>query len=178
MIEVAPNLFVGSDDEHKAKLAEMEAQPWPTAVVIIHACKEPYHRKALGYGGRGAPKDHPEYLVAMRRCEMCLNLVDADDPAYIPQRLIDIAVSGIRDALDKGIKVLIHCNQGHSRAPVLAMMALADELFAVLPFEEAEIAFRMLYPPYDPKNGMRQFAINNWDRYQGKIAVEAAPAIG
>ena len=38
-----------------------------------------YHRQALGYRSRGAPKDHPEYLVARRGNRLILNIVDAND---------------------------------------------------------------------------------------------------
>jgi hypothetical protein len=176
MIEIAPDVMVGSADEYHevaARLAENGIE-----FVVVHAAKEPWHRDALGYTGRAAPKDHPEYLVAVREGELCLNLIDADDPAYIPRALIDHAVRYIRDALDQGLQVLIHCNQGHSRGPVLAMLAVAGEIFGPLSFEEAETAFRLLYPPYDPKDGMRQFAINNWDRYRVTEALGAEPALG
>lgn len=50
MIEVYPNLWVGGNEvcysliEHKSG--------WAT----VHACKEPYHRRALGYSGRSAQR--------------------------------------------------------------------------------------------------------------------------
>ena len=55
MIEIAPNLFVGNqlDYERTAKFGN-----W----AIVQACKEPYHRAAVGYNGMGAPRDHAEYL--------------------------------------------------------------------------------------------------------------------
>jgi len=42
MIEVHPNLFVGDESDYKIQMAEQ--QDW----AIVHACKEPYHRQALG----------------------------------------------------------------------------------------------------------------------------------
>lgn len=77
MIEVYPNLFVGDEADYRIVL---NMSGW----FIVHACKEPFHRQALGYAGRGAPKDHPEYLVAERDGRLILNLVDAPNPAYIP----------------------------------------------------------------------------------------------
>lgn len=48
MIEVHPNLFVGSQDDEAA----IRGHPsW----FVVHACKEPYHRQALGYTSQGAP---------------------------------------------------------------------------------------------------------------------------
>ena len=70
MIEVHRNLFVGGEaDEQQVR----GHHGW----FFIHACKEPYHRQALGYAGRAASKDHPEYLIARRDGRLILNLVFA-----------------------------------------------------------------------------------------------------
>ena len=42
MIEVASGLWVGSQ-------ADFEALPEDHSLAIVHACKEPHHRAALGY---------------------------------------------------------------------------------------------------------------------------------
>ena len=166
MIEVAPNIWVGSDEEHKHAAARLAENGLNCS--IVHACKEPYHREALGYTGKAAPKEHPEYLVAQRGEVLILNLIDADNPLYIPRTLIDAAVSFIRlrthPSLMNPVPVLIHCNKGHSRAPVVAMLALATQLPGT--FEAAEEWMRAVYAPYNPANGMRQFAIENWDVYR------------
>ncbi len=60
---------------------------------------------------------------------------------------------------------MVHCNQGRSRSPTIAMLVLAKSLPAK--FEDAEDAFREIYPDYDPANGMREFARMNWDDYRG-----------
>lgn len=60
MIEIHTNLYVGNETDYEHKVKNQEG--WD----VIHACKEPYHREALGYSGRGAPKAHPEYLMAKR----------------------------------------------------------------------------------------------------------------
>ena len=49
MIEVTRNLFVGNEEDYNRIQHESD---W----AIVHACKEPYHRIAVGYSGRGAPK--------------------------------------------------------------------------------------------------------------------------
>lgn len=161
MIEVATSLFVGDQGDYEA-LEARGLWDW----VIVHACKEPHHRQAVGYSGRGAPKDHPEYLIARRDNRLILNLVDADDPAYIPKEIIDAAVSFIRDNMIR-YKVLVHCNQGASRAPTIAMLAIAPSLSA--DFLTAEEKFSAeLYQPYMPKNGMRSFAQTHWAEYHGR----------
>jgi len=60
MTEIHPNLFIGNENDYEFKVKNREG--WN----IIHACKEPCHRQTLGYSGRGAPKGHPEYLMAKR----------------------------------------------------------------------------------------------------------------
>jgi hypothetical protein len=80
MKEIHPHLFVGSEQDYESVVSKQAG--WR----VVHACKEPYHRRALGYSGRAAPKTHPEYLIARRGDRLILNLVDAPDPAYIPKR--------------------------------------------------------------------------------------------
>lgn len=153
MIEVRPLLFVG--DMGDAKRLD---ETW----IVVHACKEPYHRQALGYAGRSAPKDHPEYLFARRNNAMILNLVDVDDPAYVRAEIVDAAVDFINS--HTASRVLVHCNQGRSRSPTLAMLADAKSLAEN--FEDAEKEFRARYAPYNPGRGMREFAKANWVRYR------------
>jgi hypothetical protein len=59
------------------------------------------HRQALGYGGRGAPQSHPEYLFARRENRLLLNLVDVADPSFIRRELIDAALSFIHECLQR-----------------------------------------------------------------------------
>lgn len=161
MIEVAPRLWVGSQADYETIVRPESG--W----CVVHACKEPYHREALGYTGRAAPKDHPEYLVARRDNRLILNLVDVDDPKYVHTELIAAALGFIGESLAAGKRCVIHCNQGRSRAPSIAMMYLAPDLSPV--FDDAEEKFRVRYPEYLPANGMRGFARANWARLLGHV---------
>ncbi|MGE4284869.1 MAG: phosphatase [Clostridia bacterium] len=160
MKEVYPNLWVG--DQECFKL--VEHQPgWAT----VHACKEPYHRRALGYSGKAAPKNNPEYLVAIRGSEMSLNMIDAHDPAYIPKSLVNTALAFISDNLDKGLKVLLHCNQGMSRSPGIALLFLARKgKFSGLSYDQAKVEFQKIYPNFFPAGGVDGFCRLNWEAYQ------------
>lgn len=100
MIQVHPNLFVGDQDDYDLDVAHRDG--W----AVVHACKEPYHRDALGYTGRGAPQDHPEYLVARRGNRLMLNIVDANNPAFFDKTMIDAALDFIDEALEEGTQVL------------------------------------------------------------------------
>jgi len=159
MIEIYKNLFVGTEQDEQA----IRTQPgW----AVVHACKEPYHRRLLGYSGRGAPKGHPEYFVARRGNKLFLNLVDAEDPAYIPKCIIDAALQAIDAALISGKKCLVHCNQGESRSPSIGLLYLASR--SLIPNKtliDAEQTFRQLYPSYNPKRGMRGFMLAQWAFY-------------
>jgi hypothetical protein len=165
MIEVYPNLFVGNEQDYEFKVSNQDG--WS----VVHACKEPYHRQALGYSGRGAPKNHPEYLVAHRDNRLILNIVDADNPALFAPEMIDAALDFIEQALARGQRVLVHCNQGRSRSPAIVLLYMASRLDA-LPtssLEAAEQEFKTLYPNYAPKSGIRGYLLQHWERYCGNL---------
>jgi predicted protein tyrosine phosphatase len=163
MIEIFPNLFVGTQQDYEFSVKNQPG--W----LIVHACKEPYHRQELGYTSQGAPKSHPEYLIARRGNRLILNLVDAPDPRYIPKEIIDAALAFIDQGMKSSQKVLVHCNLGESRSPSIGLLYLAtytDQL--PKDFALAEQAFRNIYPMYNPKTGMRGFLAENWEGYLNK----------
>lgn len=162
MIEILTNLFVGSQDDEASIRGQSD---W----YVVHACKEPYHRQGLGYTGRGAPKEHPEYLVAARDGCLILNLVDVDNVNYIPAEIIDAALS----AIDRNIaasKVLVHCNQGLSRSPTIGLLYMAKytDRIRSTDAESAMREFREIYPAYNPARGMAEYVRLNWDRYRSQ----------
>jgi hypothetical protein len=159
MIEVFPNLHVGSERDEQSLRGQAG---W----FFIHACKEPYHRQALGYTGRAAVKTHPEYLIARRNDRLILNLVDVDDPSYISPDIIDAALDAIRDNIQRS-KILLHCNQGQSRSPGIALLYLLRHTDRLAPTDMAAAiaAFRAIYPPFAPARGMAEYIRLNWHRY-------------
>jgi predicted protein tyrosine phosphatase len=160
MIEIFPNLYIGTADDYERSVKGQEN--WQ----IVHACKEPYHRRELGYTTQGAPKNHPEYLLAHRDNRLILNLVDAPNQAYIPKEIIDAALEFIQHGLLNQKKVLVHCNMGESRSPSIGLLYLGIYT-TLLPksFLQAEEKFRNIYPNYNPGAGMRGFLASNWDMY-------------
>ena len=161
MLEVFPELFVGDEHDYQAVVRHQDG--W----AVVHACKEPHHRSTLGYSGRAAPKSHPEYLVARRGERLILNLVDAPDPAYIPQEVIDAALEFVETKLRDGRRVLIHCNEGNSRAPSIAFLYLVSrtDRFAGNDLDTALAAFQLLYPSYHPASGVHGFIRAHYDAY-------------
>ncbi|BFI65201.1 hypothetical protein okayama3_07860 [Yersinia pseudotuberculosis] len=159
MIEIYPNLVVGNETDAYAALSEGN---W----FIVHACKEPFHRQALGYSGRAVSKSHPEYLIARRDNRLILNLIDADNPAYIPKEIISEALVAIHQNIQTN-KVLVHCNQGMSRSPTIALLYLL-KYTDVLNSQSLSTAiedFRRLYPIYNPARGVTMFVEQNWHEF-------------
>ena len=161
MIEIYSGLFIGNESDCVTLLRSQG--DWR----YVHACKEPYHRQLLGYRGRGAPKNHPEYFFAKRDKRLYLNLVDAPNPDYIPKQIVDAALEFIRETLLKEERVLVHCNQGESRSPTIGLLYLASctDVLPKTSLEDAEVSFRKLYPSYNPGRGMRGFTARYWNDY-------------
>lgn len=167
MIEVYPDLFVGgaADLIHADSGSGSVDRHW----FVVTAAKDPWHRELLGYTGRGAPKDHPEYLFAKRERRLFLNLVDAADPAFVRDELLAAAIEAI-DERPAETKALIHCNQGQSRAPMLALLWLRfgeasriRPFLSRLSFDDAMAAFKEVYPPLEPADGIKLAVQQRWE---------------
>ena len=149
MVEVFSNLYVGNQDDFEHGVKGKDG--WS----VVHAAKKPYHRQLLGYKTRSAPKDHPEYFWAQRGDELFLNLIDAQDPKYIPMKLIYLSLDFITSEIDKGQKVLVHCNKGMSRSPSIAFLWMRENgCFGDVSFGESVNKFKSIYPSWNPGKGM------------------------
>lgn len=154
--EKKPVLFVGDDsDDPKAK---------EKGYAILRCCKDgPYgHRAMLGYKTLAAPKDDHYYFVK-KGDEMALNLIDADDPGYIPKPAIEAGLDFIDTQIRKGNKVLVHCNHGHSRGPTMAMMYMRKVGQVSNRFGQAMKEFHSLYNKFNPNRGMLTYMRTHWD---------------
>jgi len=160
VIEICSNLFVGDETDERYVRGQ---NGW----AVVHACKEPYHRDLLGYTTKGAPKDGPDYFFAERGDRLYLNLVDAPNPAYIPKEVIDKALGFIHEKLTKGLKVLVHCNQGESRGPGVAFLYLLrhTDTLPKTSLDDALAKFRQIYPPISPSRGISGFIAAHWEEY-------------
>jgi hypothetical protein len=162
MIEVSQNLFVGSQHDE----IDIRGQAgW----FVVHACNEPYHRRAVGYTTKNAPKDHHEYRLAFRRGSLSLNLEDVEDVDLIAPEIIEAALNAIHENI-ASYKVLVHCNLGRSRSPTIAMLYLRrhTDILGGLDYRTAVRFFRTLYPPYAPAKGIADYARTNWEAYQAR----------
>ena len=162
MKSIMNNIYVGKDEDAELILKDDNSE-W----AIVHACKEKWHRELLGYTGRGAPKDHPEYLFAERGNRLFMNIVDAPKSIFFDKGMIDKALDFIHEKRNRGLKVLVHCNEGMSRSPSLALIYMVKHnLIKGDTLEDAEAQFMTLYPKYHPGTGMRGFAKENFGVYK------------
>lgn len=170
MKKIAERLWVGTDDSYTHLITDAVGE-FPTGAngwCIVHAAREPYHREFVGYRGKGAPKESPEYLYAQRGKRLALNLFDTDDVNYVNDKLMEVAVSWARTALQiSQDNVLIHCNKGLSRGPTLAMLVMARDLSN--DYQTARGEFEKVYPEYNPMQGLQDYARLNWSKYHEGI---------
>lgn len=158
MREIDKNLFVGN-------LIDYENNQFDNDYYFVQACKEPCHRKALGYTGRSADENHPEYLIAYRERKIILNMIDPPTGKYFENIMFDSSLAFINENLEKGKKILIHCNQGISRSPSIGLLYLATKgKIRNESFRLAEEDFIKIYPHYAP-SGIKEFLSLNWEHY-------------
>jgi hypothetical protein len=165
MIEVYRNLFVGNDSSCFCS----EKSGW----ALVHACKIPCHQKAVGYIGSLSP-NHPYYLICEKPNHLFLNIIDPPRPMF-PSLLFTKSLDFI-DYHIKDRKVLVHCNNGLSRAPSIALLFLAKRIGKINndSFQQAAIDFKKLYSHYQPGRGIATYLHQNWKVFDNKSAVEGA----
>lgn len=154
MQEITDNLFVGSDQDCISINSEFK---------VIHACKT-CHQKGVGYSGN-LSQSHPNYLIFLRNNNLYLNMVDMDRELLpkFTHPMVKIAMDFISENISKS-KILIHCNQGESRAPSLGLIYLAkNNIINSDSYFEATKDFVSIYPNYNPGIGIRLYLNKNWN---------------
>jgi hypothetical protein len=135
---------------------------WPGP--MIHACKDRCHKAAVVYEGT-LSKTHPEYLAAVRGTQLYLNLIDPP-VALFQADSFTRALDFLDEHAPLGKPVAIHCNQGFSRAPSLALVWLAKRAKRIpdCSYQEARKAFESMIPPqvYRPGQGIESYLKDNW----------------
>jgi len=158
MIKIYDSLFVGNESD-----CFYDNKPnW----AVIHACKSPCHQRAVGYRGN-LNKNHPNYLIFEKENHLFLNMVDMDMP--LSHEFTEPIVSAALGFIEKNIKsknVLIHCNEGQSRAPALALLFLAKRknIISNENYQKAKVEFIRLFPNYQPGRGIEIYLINYWSQ--------------
>jgi hypothetical protein len=155
-MEVYPNLFVGGDETYE-KVKDKSGWSY------VRACKfgPDGHKDILGYKTQGAPKGRDYYSTRKNKI-LALNLIDSDDPNFIPEQVINDALDFIQERLQAGDKVLVACNQGRSRGPTIAMLYLDKIKDLPEHYHQAFKVFKGIYHKYDPGLGIEHFAKTHW----------------
>ena len=157
LIELHEKLFIGNEVD-----CFYEERPnWS----VVHACKHPCHRNALGYSGNLSNR-HPNYLIFEKGSHLFLNMVDMNKS--LSHFYTEPIVIKVLDFIEKRIKennVLIHCNQGLSRAPSLALLYLAKRKGVIdnNSYQRAKDDLKKLYAVYTPGNGIYVYLTKHWN---------------
>lgn len=130
---------------------------------IVHACKSPCHQRAVGYRGN-LQNTHPNYLVLEEQYDLYLNIIDPPVPLFMPLLFIRFMNFSTKH-WNEGRKLLIHCNQGESRAPSLALLFMAKSLSAISnnSYYDARSDFEKIYPNYKPGKGIEIYFAKHWN---------------
>jgi hypothetical protein len=163
--EIIKRLYLGSEDDvPKAQARGMSR---------LACCKDGIdsHRSLIGYTTMGAPKDQFYYAVKKGNV-VGLNLIDSDNPEFIPKQVIDIALKFIKHEQDAGRTIFVHCNAGMSRSPSIVLMYLRAIGEMPWSYLRSQHVFKTIYPKYSPGTGMRTYSRTHWDElekfFQGK----------
>jgi predicted protein tyrosine phosphatase len=91
-------------------------------------------------------------------------MVDAAYPAAFNAGAIHQALTFTAVSLASGLTVLIHCNQGRSRSPSLALLYLHATApgWDTLTMAQADAQFGKIYHAYAPAAGIRTFTADHW----------------
>jgi len=130
---------------------------------VVHCVKDPCHKRTVGYKGN-LPTTHPQYLAAQYRNDLFLNMIDPPVPLF-KQQSFQMFRQFVRDHYNAGDNVLVHCNQGASRAPSLAMLFLAKDLHVISDesYDKARNEFAAMYERFMPAAGIEKYMREHWD---------------
>ena len=156
MREIYRNIFVGKIEDCRIGQGDL---------AVIHACKYPCHRNAVGYEKKISPT-HPNYLVLRRGQNLYLNIIDPDEPLFMKPLFIETLRFCI-DYSKSDRKLLFHCNKGDSRAPSLALLHLSKNLHVINDFsyENAVNEYQKYDPFYKPGRGIRIYLSQHWNEF-------------
>lgn len=154
MIRIYDGFYVGDQTD-----CNPLASDW---CATVHACKHPCHQRVIGYHNSISPQ-HPNYLFWESRMDLYLNIIDPPQPLF-KLETFTTALAFIKRHWHAGNPILIHCNQGESRAPSIALLFLASEtgIITNASYDQATAEFIQLYPKYKPGQGIQTFLRQHW----------------
>ena len=144
-------------------------------VSALLCAKYPYHKQIVGYS-KNCPKDHLEYLYAIRAKNhiMALNMVDAKEPKYFSDEMILAGIDFIQGELAQGRNVVVVCNKGESRSATMCLMYMMahGDFDKSMTHEEVFSEFNKIAPDWKPGEGILQYCIEFWDKMKRGESIE------
>jgi intein/homing endonuclease len=125
---------------------------------IVHGCKTCHQAKA----GKLSPTDK-RYLSFVEQGDLYLNLIDATT-AYFQTQSFTAFLRFARDNWLDDRPITIHCDQGRSRAPMLAVLFMAKvlEIIPNTSLDDAMDAFEAQHGKLEPSEGIETYLRKNW----------------
>jgi hypothetical protein len=160
--EIITRLYVGGDKDYERV---KDNAGWS----FLRAAKygPGGHQQTLGYHTPGAPPGK-NYLWVRKGNLLALNLIDIDDPQFIPDELLRKGIEFLQERMAAGDKVLSACNAGHNRGPTMAMLYMRSVGELPQPYNRAKKIFHTIYPPLSQDHGMEFHARRLWDEIAPK----------
>lgn len=138
----------------------------------LHACKHPCfirRRTVMEHeiGTQPFARGGPFYLAIETTTDLFLNLIDPPLPLF-QRESFEVALRWLDRRVAEGHDVLVHCNQGLSRAPSVALLwavragwtpAFPD---AAASFAAAAAGLLSIWPAYHPGEGLVTFLTEHW----------------
>jgi len=157
---IKDRLSVGSIEDLNAIDLRMNA--------VLSACQT-VHYRYMGWDRKKNKPDRasPEYLVMENDNLMSINWVDADDPHLFKWDGVKVFIRAL-DFIDKWFgkrHILVHCDKGKSRAPMVCMLYLAKRAGKISngSYEDAAVDFLEIMPEIEPGLSIEGFVVNHWD---------------
>jgi len=151
-------LFVGTKEEYSfAKQKGMKI-----VCALNRANGFVTHQSVVGWQGRGCNPDNPFYLFKRENDAIYLNMIDAEDPKYVNDEMINPALDFIQQHLNAGSEVFIYCSLGESRSPSIALMYLLENNLIEKSADTFNIFRNNYYQNYQPKMGNLFYIKRRW----------------
>ena len=131
-------------------------------MAVVHAAKTPCHQEIVGYDGT-LPNNHKYYLKYETKSDLYLNIIDPPIPLLKIETFKYFLDFVQRIWYIEKRDILIHCNQGKSRSPSLAILALAYlEIIDNDSYKSARENFESYGIEYTPGKGIERFLSDHW----------------
>lgn len=154
------NIYIGTKEEYHTAIS----QKMKIVCALNRASGFVTHQSQVGWSGRGCNKDNPYYLYKEEQDAIYLNMIDAEDPIYVNDEMIDATLSFMKRHLDNNETIFVYCSLGESRSPSIALMCMLEHGL-VDANDNVLVDFRdKYYGNYQPKRGNREYIMTRWLR--------------